>query len=68
MGLIAGIYEELGVGELIDQLIPQDAEKRMVSLGQVVKAMLLNSLGFANRALYLTPLFFWDKPVERLIG
>lgn len=25
-------------------------------------------LGFANRTLYLIPLFFLDKPVERLIG
>ena len=30
--------------------------------------MVLNGLGFANHALYLTPLFFKDKPVERLIG
>jgi hypothetical protein len=30
--------------------------------------MVLNGLGFANRALYLTPNFFRDKPVERLIG
>ncbi len=29
--------------------------------------MVLNGLGFTNRALYLTPLFFCDKPVERLI-
>jgi len=30
--------------------------------------MVLNGLGFANRALYLIPLFFRDKPVARLIG
>jgi hypothetical protein len=30
--------------------------------------MVLKGLGFANRSLYLTPLFFRDKPVERLIG
>ena len=30
--------------------------------------MVLNGLGFAQRALYLTPLFFRDKPVERLLG
>ena len=53
---------------MIDRLIPQDDEKRKVSIGQAVKAMILNGLGFANRALYLTELFFRDKPVERLIG
>ena len=42
--------------------------RRTVSIGQAVKAMVLNGLGFANRALYLTPNFFRDKPVERLIG
>ena len=46
----------------------QDEERRTVSLGQLVKAMVLNGLGFANRALYLTPLFFQDKPLERLLG
>jgi len=30
--------------------------------------MVLNGLGFTNRALYLTRLFFRDKPVNRLIG
>ena len=30
--------------------------------------MILNGLGFVNRALYLMPQFFKDKPVERLLG
>ncbi|WP_339133108.1 MAG: IS1634 family transposase [Candidatus Electrothrix sp. GW3-4] len=68
LGLVAGMYDELGLGELIDSLIHQDKEKRVVSVGQAVKAMVLNGLGFANRALYLTPHFFQDKPVDRLIG
>ncbi|MEI6065335.1 MAG: IS1634 family transposase [Pseudanabaena sp. ELA748] len=68
LGLVAGMYDELGIGEQIDRLILQDSDKRTVSIGQAVKAMVLNGLGFANRALYLTPLFFRDKPVDRLIG
>ncbi|MCP4492525.1 MAG: IS1634 family transposase [Gammaproteobacteria bacterium] len=68
LGLVAGMYDELGLGELIDSLIPQDEEQRTVSVGQAVKAMVVNGLGFANRALYLTPHFFQDKPVDRLIG
>ncbi len=55
LGLVAGMYDELGIGELIEQRIPQDDEKRVVSIGQAVKAMVLNGLGFTNRALYLTP-------------
>ncbi len=68
LGLVAGMYDELGIGRLIDRLLPQAQDKRTVSIGQAVKAMILNGLGFAHRALYLTPLFFRDKPVERLLG
>ena len=68
LGLISAMYDELGIGRIFDQLIPQHEEKRTVSIGQAVKAMVLNGLGFANRALYLTPLFFRDKPVDRLIS
>jgi transposase len=68
LGLVAGMCDELGLSELIDQIIPQCQEKRTVSIGQAVKAMILNGLGFTHRALYLTPLFFQDKPVDRLIG
>ena len=49
-------------------MVPQDEDKRTVSLGQSVKAMVINGLGFANHTLYLMPEFFADKPVERLIG
>ena len=76
LGLVAGMCDELRIPAMIDRLIPQDEEKRTVSpsagsghrIGEAVKAMVLNGLGFANRALYLTSLFFRDKPVERLIG
>lgn len=67
-GLVAGRCNELGMVDLIDQLIPPDRDKRRVSIGPAVQAMILNGLGFANRALYLTPWFCRDQPVERLIG
>jgi transposase len=68
LGLVSGMYDELGIGERIDILFPQDEDRRIISIGQAVKAMVLNGLGFNNRALYLTPLFFQDKPVEKLLG
>jgi len=37
-------------------------------LGQAVKAMVRQGLGFTNQTLYLMPHFFEDKPVERLLG
>lgn len=68
LGLVSGMYEEIGIGKKIDQVIDQDADKRQVSLGQSVKAMVLNGLGFVNQRLYLMPEFFWDKPTQRLVG
>ena len=68
LGLVAAQFDDLGLVELIDQVVPQDEEKRNVSLGQAIKAMVVNGLGFANHTLYLMPEFFDDKPVERLIG
>jgi transposase len=68
LGLVAGMYDELEMGTRIDQVIPQDPDKRQVSLGQAVKAMVLNGLGFVNQRLYLVPQFFADKPTQRLLG
>ena len=68
LGLVAGMVDELGLVELIDAVIIQDHQQRVVSVGQCVKAMVLNGLGFVNRALYLMPHFFKDKPIGRLLG
>jgi transposase len=57
LGLVAGMFNELGIREVIDRTIPQDMTKRTVSLGQAVKAMVLNGLGFVNQQLYLVPSF-----------
>ena len=68
LGLVAGMYDELGIGTSIDAFIPQDMKQRNISIGQVLKAMVLNGLGFANQRLYLLPHFFDGKPVEHLLG
>jgi len=68
LGLVAGMYDELGIGESINALIPQDMKQRNLSIGQILKAMVLNGLGFANQRLYLMPQFFDGKPVEHLLG
>lgn len=67
LGLVAGMFDELGIGELIDELISQELSQRKLSVGQALKAMVLNGLGFANRRLYLMPEFFRNKPTERLV-
>jgi transposase len=68
LGLVAGLYDELNIGEHIDKLVPQDHKQRHVTLGTAIKAMIINGLGFSNHALYLMPHFYQDKPVEHLLG
>jgi transposase len=68
LGLVAGMFDELGVSELVDEMVPQDLSQRKGSVGQALKAMVLNGPGFANRRLYLMPEFFRNKPTQRLVG
>ena len=41
---------------------------KLIKTGHYQRAMILNGLGFSHRALYLTPHFFENKPVARLLG
>jgi len=42
--------------------------KETLTPGQVIKAMILNGLGFLSAPLYLFGEFFVGKPIEKLIG
>ncbi|EKD07586.1 transposase IS4 family protein [Arthrospira platensis C1] len=67
LGLVAGVIDELGLVELTDKRIePHSLEH--VSAGQVVKAMILNALGFLSAPLYLFSEFFESKAVSHLLG
>ena len=68
LGLVTGMFDERGIGEGIDQTIAQDLAKRTVSIGQAVKAMVLNGLGFVNQQLSLVLSFFHNQPLARLVG
>jgi transposase len=68
LGLVAGMFEELGLTEVIDRAAQQDPEMRIVTAGHAVKAMVLNGLGFINQPLSLVPHFFQNKPISRLIA
>lgn len=67
LGLVAGIIDDLEIENIVDSLIEQDKREK-VSAGKIVKAIILNGLGFISRPLYLFPQFFQDKPVEKLLG
>ncbi len=67
LGLIAGIIDELEIVEIINEQVGiQPGE--IVSAGLIVKAIILNGLGFVSRPLYLFPQFFQDKATEHLLG
>lgn len=68
LGLVAGMYDKLGIGTLLNKLIPTKSEDRIVDTGTCVKALILNGLGFFERRLYLVSHFFEDKPIAQLLG
>jgi transposase len=68
LGLVAGMFEELGIGDVLDQATQQNPELRDLTLGEAITAMGLNGLGCINHALSLVPRFFQTKPTSRLIA
>lgn len=68
LGLVAAMIDELGIESSVDSEIPFNTQKKGLSHGMLVKAMVLNGLGYVNKQLYLTPLFFKDKPTQTLFG
>ena len=67
LGIVAGIVDELGVVEIVNEYLGQDPHEK-VSAGVVVKAMILNGLGFVSAPLYLFEQFFVGKATEHLLG
>lgn len=67
LGIVAGLVDALGIVEEVNQHVSEDPRER-VSPGVVVKAMILNSLGFVSAPLYLFQDFFVGKATEHLFG
>ena len=67
LGIVAGAYDSLGIGRIVDRAIPKNRHHNL-SHSQVLKAMTINGLGFIERRLYLFPEFFDDIAVSRLLG
>ena len=67
LGLVAGVIDEIGIVEIINEIVPEKAGEK-VSSGQAVKAMILNGLDLFSSPLYLFSNFFEGKATEHLIG
>lgn len=64
--IVAGIIDQIGLVEEIDRQIEKHPQQIISS--QVVKAMILNGLGFVSAPLYLFSEFFIGKATEHLLG
>lgn len=67
LGIVAGLIDEIGIVEIINKKLGIDCREKVTS-GQVIKALLLNSMGMVSRPLYLFSQFFEDKAVDKLLG
>ena len=60
LGIIAGIIDEMELVEVVNKKVGIKA-KETLSPGQVMKAMILNGLGFLSAPLYLERRIFHRK-------
>ncbi|HEY9596232.1 MAG TPA: IS1634 family transposase [Cyanophyceae cyanobacterium] len=67
LGIVAGIIDQMGWVDAVNELVGVHSLEQ-VSTGQVLKAMILNGLGFVAAPLYLFSEFFEGKATEHLIG
>lgn len=66
-GSVAGIYDELGIGSIIDKNLSKQAHHKLPQ-SVLVKVMIVNTLGFNERRLHIFPDFFKNVDTERLLG
>ena len=64
-GIVAGVIDDVGLVEVLDQHLPQDP-KQEITPGEAVKGMIINGLGFSHRPLSLSPQFFTNLPMKHI--
>lgn len=67
LGIVAGIIDSIDLVQIINELLGEDVAEK-ISAGHVVKAMILNGLGFVSAPLYMFSKFFEGRACEHLIG
>ena len=65
LGIVAGVIKDLKIIELIDEKLGIHQDES-ISAGETVAGMIINGLGFSNKPMTLTPLFFEHIPLELL--
>lgn len=67
LGIVAAVCDEIKLVEIMNRLIPPDP-RAVMSVGECLKLMVINGLGFTSRPLYLEAQFYASKPINRLLG
>lgn len=67
LGIVAGIIDSINLVEIVNNLLGENISEK-ISAGHVVKAMILNGLGFVSAPLYMFSNFFENRACEHLIG
>jgi len=65
--IIAGIFDELGIGSIIDRALPKTRSHK-ASHSAIITAICLNGLGFNESRFYFYSNFFIGLPTESLLG
>jgi transposase len=68
LGLVAGMFDALGLGDGSDRATPQHPALRDLTLGEAGNAMGRNGLGCRHHALDLVPRLCQNNPTDRLMA
>ena len=66
LGIVAGLIDEIGIVEIINSQLGIDVRGK-ISSGILVKAILINGLGFVSRPLYLFSRDSRDRSIRKKI-
>jgi transposase len=65
LGLVAEMFDELGIGDVVDRAMQHHPDTHMVTVGNAVNVMVLNGRGFVNQQLSLVPRCVQNQPTQR---
>lgn len=66
LGRVAGRFDALGMGDVVDHATPQHPDRRDLTVGAAVNALGLKGLGCSHQALSLVPRGVHNAPTDRL--
>jgi transposase len=58
LGIVSGMIDELDLVKMLDSLLETDGKTRTVSMSVLIKALILNGLGFTQRTYIWFRVFF----------